>query len=58
MENDIIVYISHLETQDDFWKVIRGFENFILSSNDLFIPTPPSASLNNQSKKTIEGNFQ
>ncbi len=34
MENDIIVYVSHLETQDNFWKVIRTFENVILSGND------------------------
>jgi hypothetical protein len=37
VENDIILYISHLETKDDFWKVIRTFENVILSDNDLFI---------------------
>ncbi|CAF4565563.1 unnamed protein product, partial [Rotaria sp. Silwood2] len=49
LETDIIVYISHLETQDEFWDVIHTFQNVILSSNDLFISTPPSTFLNNQS---------
>jgi len=52
VENGTIVYIQHLETQDEFWEVIRTFQNVILSGNDLFIPTPPSISLNNQSKRT------
>jgi len=35
VENDIVVYVSNLETQDNFWKVIRTFENVILSGNNL-----------------------
>jgi hypothetical protein len=49
VENGSIVYISQLDTEDDFWDVIRTLENVILSCNDLFISTPP-LSLNNQSK--------
>ena len=50
VDNGTIVYIPHLATQDDFWDVIRTFQNVILSGNDLFMPTPPTTSLNNQSK--------
>ncbi len=52
MENGSIVYISELDTKDDFWDVIGTLQNDILSCNDLFISTPP-LSLNNQSKNKI-----
>lgn len=51
VENGIVLNILHFDTQDDFWEVIRTFQNVILSRNDLFIPIPPSTYLNNQSKK-------
>jgi hypothetical protein len=50
VENGSIVYISQLDTTDDFWDVIHTFQNVVLSGNDLFISTPP-LSVNNQSKK-------
>ncbi|CAF1623622.1 unnamed protein product [Adineta ricciae] len=49
LENGTIVYISQLDTLDDFWDVIRTFQNVILSGNDLFTSTPPVTSLHNQS---------
>ncbi len=49
MENGSIVYISELDTEEDFWDVIGTLQNDILSCNDLFISTQP-LSLNNQSK--------
>ncbi|UJR30004.1 hypothetical protein I4U23_017550 [Adineta vaga] len=49
LDNGTIIFLSHLDTLDDFWDVIRTFQNVILSGNDLFISTPPVASLNNQS---------
>ncbi|CAF4026788.1 unnamed protein product [Rotaria sp. Silwood2] len=45
LENGTIVYIQQLETKNDFWNIIRIFQNIILSGNDLFISTsPPSAN--------------
>jgi len=49
VENGSIVYVPHIDTQDDFWDIIHTFQNGILNSNDLFISTPPSSSVNNQS---------
>ncbi len=49
MENGRIIYVPQLDTEDDFWDIIRTLQNVILSSYDLFISTPP-VSLNNQSK--------
>jgi hypothetical protein len=49
VENSTTVYIPHLETQEDFWEVIRTLQNVILAGSDLFISTPPSLA-NSQSK--------
>ena len=47
------MYISELETEDDFWDVIATLQDNILHCNDLFISTPP-VPLNNQSKNLIK----
>jgi hypothetical protein len=52
VEKGSIVYISELETEDDFWDVIGTLQDNVLHCNDLFISTPP-ISLNNQSKNLI-----
>lgn len=53
VENGSVVYVPQLRTEDDVWDVVRTLQNTILSSNDLFISTPP-ISVNNQSKSFID----
>lgn len=48
MENGSIVFVPQLDTEDDFWDVIRTFENDVLSCNNLFVSSPPSL-IHNQS---------
>ncbi len=43
MENEILVNIPSIETEADFWDVIRVFQNGILAGVDLFISTPPTS---------------
>ena len=44
VENGTTIYIPHFGTQEDFWDVIRKFQNAILAGNDLFIASPPLPS--------------
>jgi hypothetical protein len=41
-KNSTIVNIPYFESQDEFWDVIRIFQNGISAGNDLFASTPPS----------------
>ncbi|CAF0716794.1 unnamed protein product [Adineta steineri] len=49
LDNGTVIYIRQLDTEDDFWDIIRTFQNVILSGNDLFISTLPPIPSNNQS---------
>ncbi len=55
MENGTLINIPLIKNDDDFWDIIRIFQNGILAGNDLFIstpPLPPHSSIN-QSKNLI-----
>jgi hypothetical protein len=63
VENGTLVNIPSIETEDEFWDVIRIFQNGILAGVDLFISTPPSLPpIGNESRcfiilKIIEFSF-
>ncbi|CAF5156238.1 unnamed protein product, partial [Rotaria sp. Silwood1] len=44
LENGTIVNIPNIENEDDFWEIIRMFQNGILAGNDLFISTLPHST--------------
>ncbi|CAF4715824.1 unnamed protein product, partial [Rotaria sp. Silwood1] len=46
LENGTIVNIPNIENEDDFWEIIRMFQNGILAGNDLFISTLPHSTMN------------
>ncbi|CAF3053354.1 unnamed protein product [Rotaria sp. Silwood2] len=46
LENGTIVNIPNIENEDDFWEIIRIFQNGILAGNDLFISTLPHSIMN------------
>jgi hypothetical protein len=41
VENGTIVNIPSIENEEEFWEIIRIFQNGILAGNDLFISSPP-----------------
>lgn len=49
MENGTSVDVPFVETEEDFWEIIRIFQNGILAGNDLFISTPPPQPVIDQS---------
>lgn len=49
MKNGTIINVPYIENEDEFWDIIRLFQNGILAGNDLFISTIPQ-SIMNQSK--------
>ncbi len=51
MENGTLINLPFIENEDEFWDIIRIFQNGILAGNDLFISTPKSSI--NQSKNLI-----
>ncbi len=51
MENGTLINLPFIENEDEFWNIIRIFQNGILAGNDLFISTPKSTI--NQSKNLI-----
>lgn len=53
VENGTIVNVPLIEKEDDFWDIIRIFQNCILAGNDLFISTSPQV-VGNQSKCLFE----
>ena len=44
VENGTTIYIPHFRAEEDFWDVIRKFQNAILAGSDLFIALPPLPS--------------
>ncbi|CAF0839712.1 unnamed protein product, partial [Rotaria sordida] len=46
LENGTIINIPNIENEDDFWDIIRMFQNGILAGNDLFISTLPHSTMN------------
>jgi hypothetical protein len=53
VENGTIVNIPSIENEDDFWEIIRIFQNGILAGSDLFVSSPPPPPALNQSKSFI-----
>jgi hypothetical protein len=41
VENGTLINVPLIENENDFWEIIRVFQNGILAGNDLFISTPP-----------------
>jgi len=59
VENGTLVDVPLIESEEDFWNIIRRFQNGILAGNDLLVSTLPQPTTTideDQSKDLLDFN--